>query len=255
MLSTPHLLWELRLLLVLFLFIYIFRNWIVDINYEYLCSLIIMQSNCFLKEGTCWIYNLIIYLWKNMTSKQQEKIKSSIIDTNNCLNGIFSSFNSLNSEFHPGSKLIDIFSSHFSFYKANYHNKETRTAYCNKLDNLILNVSLKSNTIIVISDASIKNNIAISIVYIHSFSSFIKKMLYHAIDITSTVTELFAIRCRISQAVYLPHTSHIIVIMNALHMAQIIFDSTIHPFQLQLIAISKDLQAFFDKHFINFIEF
>jgi len=169
---------------------------------------------------------------EKITSKQQEKIKSSIIDTNNCLNGIFPSFNSLNSEFHPRSRLIDIFSSHFSFHKANYHNKETRTAHCNKLDNLVLNVSLKSNTIIVISDASIKNNITIFIVHIHSFSSFIKKMLYHAINITSTETELFAIRCRISQAVQIPYTSYIIVIMNTLHTAQIIFDSTIHPFQL-----------------------
>ena len=57
---------------------------------------------------------------ENMISKQQEKIKSSIIDANSCLNRIFPSFNSLSNEFHPGSRLIDIFSNHFSFYKADY---------------------------------------------------------------------------------------------------------------------------------------
>lgn len=38
---------------------------------------------------------------ENMTLKQCLKIKSSIIDTNNCLNGVFSLFDSLNKEFSP----------------------------------------------------------------------------------------------------------------------------------------------------------
>ena len=48
-------------------------------------------------------------LLENMTPKQQLKIKSSIVDTNNCLNGIFPVFDSLNSEFSPGSQLVDTF--------------------------------------------------------------------------------------------------------------------------------------------------
>ena len=36
---------------------------------------------------------------ENMTFKQCLKIKSSIVDTNNCLNGVFSLFDSLNKEF------------------------------------------------------------------------------------------------------------------------------------------------------------
>jgi len=135
---------------------------------------------------------------ENMISKQQEKIKSSIIDANNCLNRIFLSFNSLSNEFHPGSRLIDIFSSHFFFYKADHYNKETRTAHYNKLNNLVLNMSSEPNIIIVISDISIKSNVVTSIIHIHSFSSFIKKILHHAINITSTEAELFATRCGIS---------------------------------------------------------
>jgi len=46
-----------------------------------------------------------------MTSKQQLKIKSFVVDANNCLNGIFSTFDLLNSEFSPGSRLADNFSS------------------------------------------------------------------------------------------------------------------------------------------------
>jgi len=68
--------------------------------------------------------NSLPYLFslKNMTSKQWSKIKSLITNTNICLNGVFSFFDFLSSEFSSGSRLIDIFSSYFSFYKANCHN-------------------------------------------------------------------------------------------------------------------------------------
>jgi len=57
---------------------------------------------------------------ENMTSKQQYKIKSSISDANSQLNRIFPSFDFLNNEFCLGSRLIDSFSSHFLFYKADH---------------------------------------------------------------------------------------------------------------------------------------
>jgi len=66
---------------------------------------------------------------KNMMSIQQLKIKSSIVDVNNCLNGIFSLFNSLNKELFPSSKIINIFSSHFSFHQANCKYKESKLAH------------------------------------------------------------------------------------------------------------------------------
>ena len=40
----------------------------------------------------------------NLTSKQCQKIKSSIIDTNNCLNEVLPFFNKLYEELSPGSK-------------------------------------------------------------------------------------------------------------------------------------------------------
>ena len=52
---------------------------------------------------------------------------------------------------------------------------------------------MELNTVIVILDASIKNNVAISIAHIHSFSNSLK-ILYHAINITLIETELFALK-------------------------------------------------------------
>jgi len=45
--------------------------------------------------------------------KQQLKVKSSIVDTNNHLNGIFSSFDSLYKELSPSFRQVDSFSDHF----------------------------------------------------------------------------------------------------------------------------------------------
>jgi len=89
---------------------------------------------------------------------------------------------------------------------------------------------MDSNSVVVISDASIKNNITILILHIHSNSNGIKKTIHHAVNITSTETELFAIRCRINQAVQIPEASHIVVITDTIHLVRCIFDSITHSY-------------------------
>ena len=66
---------------------------------------------------------------------------------------------------------------------------------------------------------------------------------------------LFAIRCGINQATQIPGTSRIIIVTDTLHVARRIFDSTIHPYQSQSIAIFKDLRKFFNEHSNNSVEF
>ena len=66
---------------------------------------------------------------ENMTSKQYLKIKSSIINTNNCFNGTFLLFNILNSKFSSGTRLIDSFPSHFSFHRANHKDKKSKNTH------------------------------------------------------------------------------------------------------------------------------
>ena len=190
-----------------------------------------------------------------MTSKQQAAIKSSIVDTNSHLNEIFLSFDSLNKEFHPGNRLVDSFSNHFSFHKANHSSEERKFHHCSCLNNIMLNTLSNPSTVIVVSDTGIKNNVTMSIAHVYSFNNPLKKTLHHAINITSTEAELFAIRCRINQATQISDTSHIIIITDILYVVQRIFDSTIHPYQTQVIAISKDLQRFFKEHLNNSVEF
>ena len=56
---------------------------------------------------------------------------------------------------------------------------------------------------VIITDASIKNNIAISISHIHRGQEIIIKAIYHTTNVNSTKAELFAIRCGINYATHL----------------------------------------------------
>ena len=137
----------------------------------------------------------------------------------------------------------------------NHSNKESRNLHLQNLDKIVFKALSTTSLVIVILDTNIKNNVAISIAYIHSYSNSVKKILYQAINVTTTETKLFAIRCGISQAIQVPNISYIIVIINSIYTAQKNFDSTIYPFQIQLITISKDLRLFFNKYSDNSIEF
>jgi len=111
------------------------------------------------------------------------------------------------------------------------------------------------NSVIVISDASIKNNVATSISHVHLHSNGVKNTIYHAVNITSTEAKLFAIRYGINQAVQILDIFYIIVITNTIHSVRHIFDSMTHPYQIQLIAIVQDFREFFNKHAHTSIDF
>ena len=168
---------------------------------------------------------------ENITSKQWLNIKSSIVDTNNHLNGIFPSFYSFNSEFSPDFRLIDLFSSCFSFYQANCKDKDCKTTHLCKLDDIFKDASLNTNLVIIVSGASIKNSVATSIAHIYSYSNMVKKTLYHAVNVTLTEAKLFVIWCRINQAIQVLNVFYIVVITNAIYAALYIFNFTVYPYQ------------------------
>lgn len=137
----------------------------------------------------------------------------------------------------------------------NRKNKEIKNAHICNLDKLFFNSFSNPKIVIVISDASIKKNVATLILHIHSKSNILSKTIHHAINITSAKTELFTIRYGINQVVQVQDVKNIIVITNTIHAARHIFDSSIHPYQLQSITIVQDLRAFFTKSSNNSIAF
>ena len=87
------------------------------------------------------------------------------MDMNNRLNRIFPLFNFFSSEFSPRDRLIDIFPSCFSFYSTNRKNKESRKVYICKLDKFTLQILADSKTTVIVSDVSIKNQVA-TLIYV-----------------------------------------------------------------------------------------
>ena len=191
----------------------------------------------------------------SLTNRQKNITKDHLIDSCNKSYGIFPSFSPLNQEFVPGSRIIDIFSDHFSFNLVTKKEKEKDKICAQELDNMVLHNSLSPHTALVITDASIKNDIATSILYIHIANRLFTKTFHHVSFVTSTEAELFTIRCGINQACSNEVISKIIVITDSIHAARKIFDSSSHPFQHQSSAILSELQSFFTSNPNNSIEF
>ena len=125
---------------------------------------------------------------------------------------LYPSFDSLNKEFTPSSHIIDIFPSQFLLYPFNKYSNINLNICSYQLNNISITSSLYLSYALIVTDASIKNNIVTSIVYIHVHNKPITKTIHHTVNITSTEAKLFAIRYSINQAVNIPGISKIIVI-------------------------------------------
>ena len=106
-----------------------------------------------------------------------------------------------------------------------------------------------------VTDVSVKNNVTSSIAHIHVHSKPIVKKLHHAINVTSTEVEFFAIRYGINQTSHLQNISKIIVVTDSIHAAKKIFDTLSYPLQKQVALILNDLRDFFNRCYENTIEF
>ena len=89
-----------------------------------------------------------------------------------------------------------------------------------------------SNTTIIISDMSIKNQVTISIAHVHIHDSLIVKTIYYIVNIISTEAELFAIRCGLNQAIWLTNIKNIVIITDSIHIAKNIFNLSVYLYQV-----------------------
>jgi len=190
-----------------------------------------------------------------LTKRQDEMLKDPIVNMNNRFNEVFSSFNPLNFEFSPGSRIIDTLSSHFSFHPFSKQGKNSLLSHLHQLDNLAVVSSKNPLYTLVVTDVSIRNNVVTSIVHIHIYDKSVVKTLHHVVNVTSMEAELFAIRCSINQAVNSQGASKIIVVTNLIHSVKRIFDFLSHPYQVHTAAILSELRKFFTINPNNKIEF
>ena len=174
---------------------------------------------------------------------------------NNHFNEIVPSFDPINPELFSGHRIIDIFSNCFSFQPL------SKVANCNvisqvqELDRIAFKSSDSSLTTLIVSDASIKNNVTISIAHIHIRDRLVMKTLHYALNITSTEAKLVVIRCSINQATNHDFIFTVIIIMDSIHMVRKIFNLSSHPYQKHVVFILKKLCSFFLCYLNNCIEF
>jgi len=193
------------------------------------------------------------YSIDSLTSCQKTITKGYLIDSNNKLYGVFPAFSPFHPEFNLGSRIVNLFPDHFSF---NLAGKEKNNKKCSQqLNEMTLQLSSSPYMAIVVTDASVKKDIATSISHMHICNHPLTKTVYHAVYVMSTEAELFAIRCGINQACSKKDISKIVVITNSIHTAKKIFDSKSHPYQLHTTAILQELRWFFAKDQNNSIEF
>ena len=185
---------------------------------------------------------------KSLTSHQRSNIKGHLVDLNNKAYGIFLSFSPHHPELLPGSRIIDNFLDWF-FFNLSIKNKNKKIHY-QQLDNMVLEVPSSNSTAIIISDASIKNNIATSISHVYIANQPLIKMLHYAVLVTITETELFVIRCGINQACSKDNISKIIVVTNSIYMAKkysiqyrILTKAKLWPFSAISINFSSEIKA------------
>ena len=144
----------------------------------------------------------------------------------NRYNKLFPFFSAFDKKFNSGNWLIDSFPDQFSFHSCSSNVKN----HIKNLNDITFKASSNTSSSIVVSNTSIKNHVVMSISHIHLHDKPIIKMIYRAINVTTTKTELFAIWCSINQAVGITNINHIIVIIDLLHAAKKIFDFLLYPY-------------------------
>ena len=110
----------------------------------------------------------------SLTLKQVLHLRSPLINMNNRCNEFLPSFAPLDKKISLENCLCDNFPDCFSFY-SQFHNINDQLC---KLDNITIQASLDSLACIVISNASIKNQVATSVLHVHSFDRPIIKTCY-----------------------------------------------------------------------------
>ena len=190
-----------------------------------------------------------------LTKRQHSLLKSHVVDIDNRFNKVFPAFDPINLELQLGNRISDTFSNQFSFYSFSSSNDPSFKSHIQQHNALAVDSSTSSCNALVITDMSVKNNVALFIAHIHVFNKPVVKTLHHAVNITAQEAKFFAIRCSINHAVLSHDTSRIIIITDSIHIAKKIFDPSSHMLQKQSNFIQSELSEFFNWCNTNTIEF
>jgi len=127
----------------------------------------------------------------------------------------------MNQELRPGLCIVDLFANQLSFHTVKRSDSVARANHTQKLNNILLSSTSQPNTIIVITDASVrKGHYAISIAHGWQSRRLVFNSEYAAVNVTPAEAETFALRDGIGQATSLEGIDKIVVITNSISCAQ-----------------------------------
>jgi len=190
-----------------------------------------------------------------LTDKQRSNLKSPIKDVNKCLNGVRDYYNLLFSLFSPGSRVVDHFSSRFSFHSLPSLSNEDLFHYLWNLNQAFRSSQTSSHNITIIADGGIKKSqVATVVAYIWTDNSIIQHLQVNLINVTSIEAELMAIRLGLIPAIEKENIHDIIIITDSIATAKKIFESKTDPLHM-FIPVTSAIDSFFRKDDRNKIQF
>ena len=191
-----------------------------------------------------------------LTDKQRSNLKSPIKDINECLNSVRDCYNPLFSLFSPGSRVVDHFSSRFSFHSPPSSSNEDLFHHLQNLDQAFRSSQTLSHNITIIADRGIKKSqVAITVAHIWTDNSIVQRLQVNLINVTSIEAELMAICLGLIPAIEEENIHDIIIITNSIAAAKKVFKSKTDPLQNMFIPVTSAINSFFRKDSRNKIQF
>jgi len=157
--------------------------------------------------------------------------------------------------FSPGSRVVDHFSSRFSFHSP-FSSDEDLFHHLQNLNQAFRSSQTLSHNIAIITDRGIKKSqVATVVAHIWTDNSIIQHLQVNSINITSIEAKLIAIHLGLIPAMEEENVHDIIVITDSIAAAKKIFESKTDPLQNMSIPVTSAINSFFRKDDRNKIQF
>jgi len=191
-----------------------------------------------------------------LTDKQQSNLKSPIKDVNERLNGVKECFNPLFPFFSLGSRVVDHFSSRFSFHSPSSSSDEDLYHHIQNLNQAFRSSQIAPHNIAIVADGGIKKSqVATAVTHIWSENSLVQCLQANSTNITSIEAKLMAIYLGLIPAMEEENVHNIIVITDSIAVAKKFFESKTDPLQNMFIPVTSAIDSFFRKDGRNKIQF
>jgi len=181
-----------------------------------------------------------------LTDKQRSNLKSPIKDVNKCLNDVRECFNLLFPLFSLGSRVVNHFSSRFSFHSPSSSSNEDLYHHIQNLNQVFRSSQTAPYNIAIIADGGIKKSqVATTVAYIWSENSLVQCLQANSINVTSIEAELMATRLGLIPTMEEENVHNIIVITDSIATAKKVFESKTNPLQNMFILVTSAIDSFF----------